>query len=140
MTSSKLTPNDHERIRERMRTNPTRGWQAEMANELGVSRERVRQIAVRLRKQDPSLPSWTPRPKKVREKKGYPLRKGDLTGQQFGRWTVVSRSPHPKVTMWNCLCKCGNEKVVIGAYLRRGLSKSCGCYRRERMLQVWGNL
>ena len=32
---------------------------------------------------------------------------------------------------WNCLCDCGTERVVRGAYLRNGTSTSCGCFRRE---------
>ena len=57
----------------------------------------------------------------------------DLTGQRFGRLTVVERvkSPYGTNAFWRCRCDCGNEVVVIGTSLRRGESKSCGCYRRD---------
>lgn len=58
----------------------------------------------------------------------------DLTGQRFGRLTVVKRSGSTpqKLALWLCKCDCGNEKIIDGHTLRRGGSKSCGCYRTER--------
>lgn len=57
----------------------------------------------------------------------------DLTGQKFGRLTVVSRAENNKRgnAMWNCKCDCGNEVAVLGTSLRIGDTKSCGCYRNE---------
>lgn len=58
----------------------------------------------------------------------------DLTGQTFGRLTVVgnagSNADH-KLT-WRCRCECGGEVVTAGKSLRRGFTKSCGCIRREK--------
>lgn len=61
----------------------------------------------------------------------------DLTGKKFGRLTVLGRADDyippcgsPKVR-WRCLCDCGNETIIVGAYLRNGTSKSCGCLQRE---------
>lgn len=56
---------------------------------------------------------------------------------RFGRWTV--EGPAPDVVrksgyheiMWNCLCDCGNRKVVRGKSLTGGISQSCGCLQRE---------
>jgi hypothetical protein len=53
----------------------------------------------------------------------------DLTGQKFGRWTVISPADNRQ---WNCVCECGVEKPVFSVHLLRGNSKSCGCYNRER--------
>jgi len=55
----------------------------------------------------------------------------DLTGQRFGRWTVVAfaRAEQSHV-WWLCLCDCGEQKVVRGGDLRRGHSFSCGCFNR----------
>lgn len=56
----------------------------------------------------------------------------DLTGKVFGRWTVDGES-HKKKSMvyWHCTCDCGSKRVVFGADLKRGMSKSCGCLARE---------
>ena len=57
----------------------------------------------------------------------------DLTGQVFGRLTVVDRAPNPehKQTRWNCLCQCGNETIVFSSNLKSGHTVSCGCFRKE---------
>lgn len=62
----------------------------------------------------------------------------DLTGQRFGRLTVVGRAENSKDqrAMWNCICDCGNRKVISGQELRKGLTKSCGCWKRERMVTL----
>lgn len=61
----------------------------------------------------------------------------DLTGQRFGRLTVVKRAPDhftksgSRITMWHCACDCGEEKNVTANALRKGVTISCGCYARE---------
>ena len=58
----------------------------------------------------------------------------NLTGKEFGKWTVtgfVGRNTQNRY-MWACECECGNTKVLDGNVLRRGLSKSCGCMGRGR--------
>lgn len=56
----------------------------------------------------------------------------DLTGQRFGRLTVLSFYDHKNnMVRWKCLCDCGNETIVYGNNLRRGYTQSCGCYRHE---------
>ena len=50
----------------------------------------------------------------------------DLTGQRFGRLTVVrhaGKSAHGSV-MWKCQCDCGKRKTIAGSSLRRGLTRS----------------
>lgn len=57
----------------------------------------------------------------------------DLTGQRFGRWTVLgatTRSASGEVK-WLCRCDCGTERYVLDRSLRCGASKSCGCASRE---------
>jgi hypothetical protein len=56
----------------------------------------------------------------------------DLTGQVFGKWTVLSRgNKQNNEWTWNCRCECGTFRVVTGHNLKTGSSKSCGCYRKE---------
>lgn len=67
----------------------------------------------------------------------------DLTGQQFGRWTVLRRGEdrinkrNKKIKTWVCQCSCENHtiKEVIEANLIRGLSSSCGCLKREQLIE-----
>lgn len=57
----------------------------------------------------------------------------DLTGQVFGRLTVIKRTENPpsKRVWWDCACSCGESTVVRGISLRRQDTKSCGCLSRE---------
>lgn len=58
----------------------------------------------------------------------------DLTGQVFGRLSVLSYAgSRNRKTLWICRCECGRERIVIGANLTRGLSRTCG---RCRSLDV----
>ncbi len=63
------------------------------------------------------------------------MTKLDLIGQRFGRLTVLSevrkKVRNRSAVYWKCRCDCGGEKITIGDSLRRGLTTSCGCYRKE---------
>jgi hypothetical protein len=62
----------------------------------------------------------------------------DLTGQHFGRLTVVRRAPNKGIrTMWECLCIGPHNPpgdritVVQGLHLKSGDTKSCGCLHND---------
>ena len=56
----------------------------------------------------------------------------DLTGQRFGRWTVLCRAPSKKkMTAWECRCECGTVRDVLAVHLCAGNTVSCGCYKTE---------
>ena len=63
----------------------------------------------------------------------------DLSGQRFGRLTVISRADDivnkngSTAARWKCVCDCGNEAIVREQGLKSGSVKSCGCLRRENM-------
>jgi hypothetical protein len=61
------------------------------------------------------------------------LRFIDLTGQRFGRWTVMHQTGFASngKALWGCECTCGTRRIVRGDNLRSGESKSCGCLNRE---------
>lgn len=62
----------------------------------------------------------------------------DLTGQKFGMLTVVSRVENDvKQVRYLCKCDCGNEKIFYSTNLKRGLSTSCGCFRKEKLSQLY---
>ena len=58
----------------------------------------------------------------------------DLTGQKFGRLTVISRAENADCgkVRWICKCDCGAEVVVRGGNLRNGHTASCGCLQKEK--------
>lgn len=52
----------------------------------------------------------------------------DLTGQKFGKLTVIERAENKgKRVAWKCLCECGKCATVIGEHLKNGHTSSCGC-------------
>ena len=87
-----------------------------------------------------------------------PARTIDLTGKRFGRLVVISKADRVNgMIRWLCKCDCGNETVVYGNNLRRGTTRSCGCFRHEflmatckahithgqepmRLYRVWGDM
>ena len=64
-------------------------------------------------------------------------KKIDLTGRRFGRLIVeslayVKQTPsNQTIPYWNCICDCGNRKVIRGTALKTGCTVSCGCFRKE---------
>ena len=60
-------------------------------------------------------------------------KKNDLLGQRFIRWTVIAEAAANTngQSMWLCRCDCGTERAVLAMNLRRGLSPSCGCKRKD---------
>lgn len=67
-------------------------------------------------------------------------KKKDLTGQVFGRLTVIEealpyrQSKRTVRTKWKCQCKCGEIVEVQTSNLTKKNSntKSCGCLLKER--------
>lgn len=60
------------------------------------------------------------------------MKRQDLTGKKFSRYTVLSFSGiKDNRTMWLCRCDCGKEKVVSQNSLVRGNTTSCGCSRNK---------
>ena len=53
----------------------------------------------------------------------------DLTGQRFGKLTVIKRVNNDKKNKvrWLCECDCGKQHTTITYNLTHGLCKSCGC-------------
>ena len=58
----------------------------------------------------------------------------DLTGQKFGRLTVLDfyGSDKRRESIWRCQCECGNITNVLSSNLRKGYTKSCGCLQKEK--------
>lgn len=68
----------------------------------------------------------------------------DITGENFGRLTVLGRAKTPvdasasnqRGLHWRCLCQCGKEAVVLGRYLREYRTLSCGCAANSHQLRM----
>lgn len=87
-------------------------------------------------------------------KKGY-IR--DLTDQRFGKlvakkyvgFRIVGKKTH--LTLWECVCDCGNTKIVSSSNLVQGVTKSCGCIAKKaggdavkrgevRLYRIWSSI
>lgn len=56
----------------------------------------------------------------------------DLTGNKFGRLTVIQKHEVKKGRVyWLCRCECGKKTIVPTFRLNKGGSKSCGCLKIE---------
>lgn len=72
---------------------------------------------------------------------GCHAHKVDMTSQvnkTYNYLTVLERDlskgvGHGKDSYWICQCKCGNKTSVRLADLKRGTTKSCGCYALEQL-------
>lgn len=53
----------------------------------------------------------------------------DLTGQKFGRLTVIKQAneSNHEGTLWLCECECGGIKIASSYALTHGRVQSCGC-------------
>ena len=59
---------------------------------------------------------------------GYSRKRLDLTGQRFGKLTVLAPAENVgRLTAWRCRCDCGQETVAVTKRLRDGHRTSCGC-------------
>lgn len=71
----------------------------------------------------------------------------DLTGQKFGRLTVIKRAEDAitekgnRFAQWLCSCDCGNDVVVFGSALTRKKrpTLSCGCLQRDKVSGITQN-
>lgn len=67
------------------------------------------------------------------------IRAIDLTGQIFGRLTVIKKAPKKPLNRsarWMCVCSCGAKTVVRSDRLRSGGTKSCGCLSRDTAIRI----
>lgn len=58
----------------------------------------------------------------------------DIVGKKFTRWTVISVCVEKdKFGFYNyeCVCECGNTKIITRSSLTSGKSQSCGCLNKE---------
>lgn len=56
--------------------------------------------------------------------------------ERFGRWTVIQDFLEEDRSKCLCRCDCGSEKAVLINSLVRGLSRSCGCLKKEILSNI----
>lgn len=61
----------------------------------------------------------------------------DLSGTKFGRLSVIKLGNPSKRgrRRWVCKCDCGKETLSDEYQLKKGITKSCGCYSREKIVK-----
>lgn len=84
-----------------------------------------------------------------------PWKAEDLTGQKFGRLTVIERckeNTKDGKAKWICKCNCGKIHITRAASLKSGNVKSCGCISKEakhnykhgmthsKLYSIWHNM
>lgn len=59
----------------------------------------------------------------------------DLAGKKFGRLTAIRKTGEKKgsFVVWECVCDCGKIAFVASHQLKSGKTKSCGCYRTDKL-------
>ena len=64
--------------------------------------------------------------------------KHDLTGKRFGKLTALYDTGERKngKPLWECRCDCGNITKVKSCNFVSGRTKSCGCYSREKVIEM----
>ena len=68
----------------------------------------------------------------------------DLTGQKFGRLTVIKRGDNHitksgnQIVQWWCKCDCNNKKLILirANSLTTNRTKSCGCLQKETIIRM----
>lgn len=72
--------------------------------------------------------------------------KTDITGNKYGKLTVIKIDHKERQYFYECLCDCGKVKIVGGAQLKNGTTKSCGCLTRlhggynSKLNGIWNSM
>lgn len=62
-----------------------------------------------------------------------------MVGKRFGKLVVLEMAPGYKngQCSWICQCDCGRiTEPIAGSNLRKNITKSCGCYRKEKAVDL----
>lgn len=60
----------------------------------------------------------------------------EFIGRQFGRLQALEFVQIKSRRFYRCRCACGAEKVIREDALKTGLTRSCGCFAKERAFQT----
>jgi len=63
----------------------------------------------------------------------------NITGKKFGNLLVIDFAyKKDSRSYWNCICDCGNSKIICGNTITSGLVKSCGCLKLKKLNDISG--
>lgn len=60
----------------------------------------------------------------------------DISGHRYGRLVPIEeqyRIGHR--SYWLCQCDCGNKVIIAKSDMRSGVTRSCGCLKREELIE-----
>lgn len=71
------------------------------------------------------------------KKGGRPSRRKDIAGMRSGRLVALEPTDQTRrgSILWRCRCDCGNEVLIEGYRISKGIVKSCGCSRRRKNMK-----
>lgn len=55
----------------------------------------------------------------------------DRTNKRYGKLTALYMVRQKSRVCWFCKCDCGGEAIVHASSLQQGITKSCGCIKRD---------
>lgn len=66
------------------------------------------------------------------------MNKTKMINKKFGRLAVIEEAGIDKSrhALWKCECDCGKIRIIEGNKLRSGHTKSCGCLKKELVLEA----
>lgn len=58
---------------------------------------------------------------------------------KIGRWGILKEAARTKngQKRFNCICDCGQKRIVSEYHLMSGKSNSCGCLRKENLKKLY---
>lgn len=60
----------------------------------------------------------------------------ELTNKKFGKLKALKYLGNKK---WQCVCECGEQKIATSEHLRKGKTTHCGCSRKTKKIDIFGN-
>jgi len=62
----------------------------------------------------------------------------NILNKKFGMLTIINKVPSPdrKHSWWTCKCDCGNTKIMRIEAIINGITKSCGCLKKSKEIDI----
>ena len=111
----------------------------EIAKQLGLGRKVIaRYIKEHNMTREPIAPKRPENYKQAAPQHGITAKKDEI-GNRYGRLLVIKELDERNSDnrrLYLCKCDCGNYIKTTGKRLRSGITKSCGCLKKEKALEI----